>query len=103
MPDSDRKTTLSNILTKSRSSIEVVVAIVAGLIYLDHEIDNRILTKYEFDVAATEIRIALVESDIRSYQKDGIANLSDADKHLYDLLLKQQEKLHEKRDTLLGL
>lgn len=86
-----------------KDTIVSVVAIISGIIYLNVFVSDLIVGKEEFLIATTEIRIGQVEHAIRNYQRIGIPNLSGSDSHTYDLLLKQQEKLNEKRDSLLGL
>ena len=86
-----------------RSTLEVIVAIIGSMVYLNHFGGEQIVSKDEFLINTTEIRLGQVEHELGVYQRIGLDKLDDMDKHRYELLLKQQEKLNEKRDSLLGL
>ena len=86
-----------------RSTLEVLVAIIGCMVYLNTWVGSQIVSKNEFLIATTEIRLGQVSHEIGVFQRSGLDTLSDPDMHQYNLLLKAQEKLNEKRDTLLGL
>ena len=86
-----------------RSTLEVLVAIIGCMVYINTWVGSQIVSKNEFVIATTEIRLGQVSHEIGVYQRMGVSNLGDIDKHQYDLLLKAQERLNEKRDSMLGL
>ena len=86
-----------------RSTIEVVAAIVGCMVYLNVWWSDQVVSKKEFLMGITEVQLKIVESDLRDYQRTGLANLSEQEKFQYELLVKAQEKLTDSRNQLLGL
>lgn len=86
-----------------RSTLEVLVAVIGCMVYLNVWWSDLVVSKREFLMATTEIRLGQVEYEILNYQRLGVTNLSAQDKHQYELLVKAEGKLNETRDRLMGL
>lgn len=88
---------------KFRSTLEVLVAIIGCMVYLNVWWGDMVVSKKEFLMATNEIRMGQVESELRAYQRAGLDTLNEQERHQYDLLVKAQDKLTCERDILLGL
>jgi hypothetical protein len=86
-----------------RSTIEVVVAIVGCMVYLNVWWSELVVSKTEYQMGINEIRLGQVASDLRYYQRQGLDTLNDKDRHEYETLVKAEEKLLAMRDCMLGL
>lgn len=92
-----------DLLKKSRSSLEVVVACLVAWVYLENFVDERIVSKEELLVAVNEIRIGQVQSDLRYFQRLGLDNLTEQERHQYENLVESEKKLLCTRNTMLGI
>lgn len=64
---------------------------------------NTVATKQDLLIAVSEVRLTQIEESLLRYQRMGINNLSDFDKHRYENLLEAEKANDKQRRKLLGL
>jgi len=90
-------------IAKVSTYLSVIGSILAGLIFAVTWLDNHIATKDDLSIMYTELRLHQIEESLLSYQKQGIDNLSDMDRHRYEQLIKAESAISSQRNSLLGL
>ena len=87
-------------ISKYVGALVVIFSPVASALFW---IDGHFATKKEITTMSVEIRLQLTASDIRTYHDKGLTNLTDAEKHKYDLLIESEKTLTKQKNELDGI
>lgn len=88
---------------KVSTYLSVIGTLLAGLIYTVSWLNSHVATKEDLAIMYTELRLHQIEESLLMYQKQGISNLSDMDRHRYEQLIKAESLITSQRNRLLGL
>ena len=95
--------TMMGQVKRFQSTLEVLVAVIICMLYLNNFVDENVVSKREFIMGTNEIRIAQVEAEIRQFKRDGLDSLSTEDKESYDELVESKKALIDVRNRMLGI
>lgn len=90
-------------ISKVSTYLSVLSVLLGAIIYSATWLIDNVATKDDMAIMYTELRLHQIQESLLTYQKQGIQNLSDMDKHRYETLVNAESTIIARRDSLLGL